>query len=278
MRRTLTLLTAGLSAALIAALVVVAVPAEGAPNGGGPGDPLLLSRVNQAGPMTVLKTNGGFRILAKNPKRPPLMVYTPDSVPPLDVSSQAKVANLNVDLLDGLDASAFSRVVHAHDDRYYTETESNARFLQVTDASQLAVPSGAIMYFDATLCPRGWTVYEPARGRFVSGLPAGGTPGGVSGPALSDLGTVTATAGGVHNHVWSIFEGGTRAWKTFLPDGVQLLIDWGDGIDNAGSGIYPLAPEIGAGSGQSVYYTATGGGHTHAVDMPYVQLLACKKD
>jgi hypothetical protein len=109
MRRTLTLLTAGLAAALVTALVVAAVPAEGAPNGGGPGDPLLLSRVNQAGPMTVLKTNGGFRILAKNPKRPPLMIYTPDSMPPLDVSSQAKVDNLNVDLLDGLDSTAFVR-------------------------------------------------------------------------------------------------------------------------------------------------------------------------
>jgi len=109
MRRTLTLLTAGLAAALIAALVVVAVPAEGAPNGGGPGDPLLLSRVNQAGPMTVLKTNGGFRILAKNPARPPLMIYTPDSMPPLDVSSTAKVENLNVDMLDGLDSTAFVR-------------------------------------------------------------------------------------------------------------------------------------------------------------------------
>jgi hypothetical protein len=109
MRRTLTLLTVGLASALIAALVVVAVPAEGAPNGGGPGDPLLLSRVNQVGPMTVLKTNGGLRILAKNPKRPPLMVYTPDSMPPLDVSSTAKVENLNVDLLDGMDSTAFVR-------------------------------------------------------------------------------------------------------------------------------------------------------------------------
>jgi hypothetical protein len=109
MRRTLTLLTTALAVALIAALTVIAVPAEGAPNGGGPGDPLLLSRVNQAGPMTVLKTNGGFRILAKNPKRPPLMIYTPDSMPPLDVSSTAKVANLNADLLDGLDSTAFVR-------------------------------------------------------------------------------------------------------------------------------------------------------------------------
>jgi len=109
MRRLLALLTVGLAAALIAALVVVAVPAEGAPNGGGPGDPLLLSRVNQAGPMTVLKTNGGFRILAKNPVRPPLMIYTPDSMPPLDVSSTAKVNNLNADLLDGMDSTAFVR-------------------------------------------------------------------------------------------------------------------------------------------------------------------------
>ena len=109
MRSTLTLLAAGLSGALIAALVVIAVPAEGAPDGGGPGDPLLLSRVNQAGPMTVLKSNGGLRILAKNPKRPPLMVYTPDSMPPLDVSSTAKVANFNADLLDGVDSSAFVR-------------------------------------------------------------------------------------------------------------------------------------------------------------------------
>ena len=109
MRRTLTLLTIGLSAALIAALVVVAVPAEGAPNGGGPGDPLLLSRVNQAGPMTVLKTNGGFRILAKNPVRPPLMIYSPDGMPPLQVTSTAKVTNLNADMVDGVNASAFVR-------------------------------------------------------------------------------------------------------------------------------------------------------------------------
>ena len=149
MRRTLTLFTAGLSATLVAALVVVAVPAEGAPGGGGPGDPLLLSRVNQAGPMTVLKTNGGFRIQAKNPKRPPLMVYTPDSMPPMAVSSRAKVENLNVDLLDGLDSSAFSPAGHIHDDRYYTESEANARFVTSSDlmpaAAAFAGTDGAVI-------------------------------------------------------------------------------------------------------------------------------------
>lgn len=109
MRRIVTALGIGISGAIVAGMVMVAIPAEGAPNGGGPGDPLLLSRVNQAGPMTVLKTNGGFRILAKAPKRPPLMVFSPDSMPPLQVSSQARVENLNADLLDGFDASAFVR-------------------------------------------------------------------------------------------------------------------------------------------------------------------------
>jgi hypothetical protein len=40
------------------------------------------------------------------------MVYSPDSMPPLDVSSTAKVKNLNVDLLDGLLSSAFVRDSH----------------------------------------------------------------------------------------------------------------------------------------------------------------------
>ena len=107
---TLTTLAVGDSGAFVAGLVLIAIPAESAPNGGGTGDPLLRLRVNQAGPMTVLKTNGGFRILAKALKRPPLMVFTPDSTPPpLQVSSQAKADNLKADLLDGFDASAFVR-------------------------------------------------------------------------------------------------------------------------------------------------------------------------
>jgi hypothetical protein len=35
------------------------------------------------------------------------MVYTPPSMAPFQVSSRAKVGNLNADLLDGLDSSAF---------------------------------------------------------------------------------------------------------------------------------------------------------------------------
>jgi hypothetical protein len=53
-------------------------------------------------------------------------------MPPFDVSSQAKVENLNVDLLDGLDSSAFSPVSHSHDDLYYTKGVADSRFLGLT--------------------------------------------------------------------------------------------------------------------------------------------------
>ena len=149
MRRALTLLTAGLAAALVAALIVVAVPAEGAPNGGGPGDPLLLSRVNQAGPMTVLKSNGGFRILAKNPKRPPLMVYTPDSMPPLDVSSSAKVENLNADLLDGSNAAQLrSSVVWWSNDSLPDQDISAERTVIVPPGGATLVMIGSYSFFN----------------------------------------------------------------------------------------------------------------------------------
>jgi hypothetical protein len=77
---------------------------------------------------------------------------------------------------------------------------------------------------------------------------------------------------------WSIFEWGTKAWKTWRENGdLELLIDWGDGTDNAGSGYYPLAPPA-TGSGTSVSSTAIVAGHTHTVDVVYVQLLACVKN
>ena len=42
-------------------------------------------------------------------------------------------------------------------------------------------PTGAVMAFDLTACPTGWTEYEPARGRFLRGIDPTGTndPDGV---------------------------------------------------------------------------------------------------
>jgi len=50
--------------------------------------------------------------------RPALRLIVRDGAPPMALESQVKVDNLNADLLDGLDASAFSTATHDHDADY----------------------------------------------------------------------------------------------------------------------------------------------------------------
>lgn len=59
------------------------------------GKPMLLGKSNSASKTTTLKAKNG----------PALKLRTKPTVPPLKVSSGAKVRKLNADLLDGLDAS-----------------------------------------------------------------------------------------------------------------------------------------------------------------------------
>ena len=49
------------------------------------------------------------------------------------------------------------------------------------------VPSGAVMYFNASTCPSGWSDLTAARGRYIVALGPGGTLGGTQGTALADL-------------------------------------------------------------------------------------------
>lgn len=59
------------------------------------------------------------------------------------------------------------------------------------------VPTGAIMAFDLTTCPSGWSEYTPARGRFLRGIDngAGNDPSGTRAP-----GNVQADELKSHNH------------------------------------------------------------------------------
>src|SRR5690606_8848693 len=47
-------------------------------------------------------------------------------------------------------------------------------------ADGIGVPSGAVMAFDLSDCPSGWSEYTPARGRFIRGIDngAGNDPDG----------------------------------------------------------------------------------------------------
>ena len=78
----------------VASALVLAGGTAYATNGGS----LLLGRSNTATATTALNNSAGT----------PLALASAPGLPPLRVNSSAKVANLNADHLDGLDATAFA--------------------------------------------------------------------------------------------------------------------------------------------------------------------------
>ncbi len=60
---------------------------------------------------------------------------TSGSSPPFYVDSSYVVGGLNADYLDGLHSSSFATLGHSHNTLYYTEAESDARFVNVTGDS-----------------------------------------------------------------------------------------------------------------------------------------------
>lgn len=161
-----------------------------------------------------------------------------------------------------------------------------------------SAPSGAIMFFTQAQCPSGWSEYVQARGRAIVGLPIGGTLGGTWGVPLTDLEQrthshqysfiVDSSSDGYHNHIWASIQnvGGYIQWSSYT-DGANpvLVFQWENGIDSAGSGIYPLSAQP-----NDTFYTSMGGVHDHTVilgpentnsaasSVPYIQLLVCQKD
>jgi hypothetical protein len=157
-------------------------------------------------------------------------------------------------------------------------------------ASQI-VPSGAVTYFNGTTCPAGWTELVAARGRYVVGLPLGGTLAGIDGTPLTDLldrptgqHTHTMMMGGMHNH--NGFTGGTVSGDTNLDNNVAF--------GAVGNGEAPsCSAHVGetANTGCYAYYKdhthsiASDPGHVHTINAsgtpgtnaPYIQLLVCQK-
>ncbi|NOZ87435.1 MAG: hypothetical protein GXP49_14420 [Deltaproteobacteria bacterium] len=83
-------------------------------------------------------------------------------------------------------------------------------------------------------------------------------------PPPYDINWETNSAGS-HNHAWSFFTSGEN-WYTYKSDGGgQKIMDWGDGIGNDGSGIYPFAHD-GSVSSTRTYYTRNSGSHKHTIE------------
>ena len=123
-----------------------------------------------------------------------------------------------------------------------------------------------------------------------------------------DLPLTDTYSSGSHSHLWSSI-GAETNWSTFGPSGSStLMIEWNDGVDAEGIGMYPLGV-FGAPTQAQNFYTNQLGSHTHQVDigqftaspsaghdhtvdlpnagtsnsatadvMPYIQLTACRKN
>ena len=115
-------------------------------------------------------------------------------------------------------------------------------------ADPLEIPSGAVMFFNLTACPSGWSEITAARGRYLVGLPLGGTLGGSAGTPLSN---VENRAVGRHNHQ------------------IPLTTDLGFGFVNG--------PENFGGI-QAGTMTTADAGTVVGTNAPYLQLLVCRKN
>jgi hypothetical protein len=128
-------------------------------------------------------------------------------------------------------------------------------------------PAGAVMYFDLASCPAGWSEYVAGRGRYLVGVPAGGTGGASVGTALSDQENRPT---GQHTHAVN-------------DPGHYHTVDYDtERLANMGNTI----------GGTSMFGTNSGGENTHpaltgitianagsvpGTNAPYLQLLACRK-
>lgn len=138
---------------------------------------------------------------------------------------------------------------------------SNVTVTQNTDTITVAatvpdaIPSGAVMPFNLTSCPTGWTEFTYSRGRYIVGRPSGGSNAGTVGTALTDL---ENRATGIHTHGITTGLYGTSA-------GGYVLQGYSSGAGYA-------MGEISTGL---TINNSTGVAGTNA---PYIQLLICSKN
>ena len=126
-----------------------------------------------------------------------------------------------------------------------------------------SIPSGAVMFFDLSSCPSGWTELVNAQGRYLVGLPGGGTLNGEVGQVLTNLENRAVGQHGhnitdpAHSHTYSGIWGGSS-----MPYN-----------QTGGAGYASQTQTAGAGTGITVQNT----GAVPGTNAPYIQLRVCKK-
>jgi hypothetical protein len=147
----------------------------------------------------------------------------------------------------------------------YAVKAQNADKLDGLDANQI-MPSGAVMFFNLAACPTGWTALAAARGRYLVGVPTGGTLGGTAGTALTNL---EARAAGAHSHT-ATDSGHSHQYGALF-----------EGSKNVAQGSAEAVDAVTAFTGTTAAASANitvGSTGTSTTPAPYLQLLACQKD
>jgi hypothetical protein len=103
------------------------------------------------------------------------------------------------------------------------------------------------------------------RSKFVRGAAALNEIGATGGLASHSHGanlpaiTTSQVAEATHRHQWAKFDRATNKWTSFSGSTEIVLVDWGDGLDSEGSGVWPLGfDEDNRGSGSYPIYLNTG--------------------
>jgi hypothetical protein len=130
-------------------------------------------------------------------------------------------------------------------------------------------PAGAVMYFDLPACPTGWSSFDAGRGRYLVGLPVGGTPGAAVGTPLSDQENRPT---GQHTHAVND------------PGHVHAVGYDTEQLANTGNTIGGTRMQGGSNSGSEnsdlafTGITIAPAGAVAGTNAPYLQLVACRKN
>lgn len=160
--------------------------------------------------------------------------------------------------------------------------------LRVRSTAPLAVkvenPAGSVMFFDLPSCPPGWSELTQARGRYLVGLPAAGTPGAAVGTALSDQ---ENRAVGEHGHGIAqtphghgVSDPGHRHARLAGSSNAsgQPNAYWTSGNNDLGTSFTQFSTTGISINGANANITVNNSGSVPGTNAPYVQLLTCRKN
>ncbi|MDE2188128.1 MAG: hypothetical protein KGJ35_00160 [Patescibacteria group bacterium] len=188
---------------------------------------------------------------------------------PGNIYTQSKTGLLALANLVVTNMNVASGTINAAGSVLTNDGNGNASWASAGGSGSGSIPSGAIMAFDLSTCPTGWSTYTAAYGRTIigSGPATTATIGGRTTTVTSAY--ANGATGGSEKHTLSVAELPIFTVTTNLP----IKIQFGSGGGGPWSDVY------GDGQGGMNFTSkAVGGGQAHSIMQPYIAELYCRKD